>query len=689
MTTTTLRTRCWVTAAVAVLCCAGCGTTVVGSRYVKSQDVEASKGAVLAVTAEDSTQLAGTKLEIPAAALDADTTITLELGADSLVAEELVAGPVAIWGPAGTHFKQPARMTLPLNQLEAGEELSIFVREADGRTFEIPASGVVVDAAAGTVSFDIAGFTRFQPLRRRPCTTNSDCRQGLACVNGRCRPTTSGCQADSDCPPGFVCTQATTNSMGGVCQPQPPQCQNCPPGVACINGACAVTCGNVVSCPPGSQCINGACSVPCGAGTTGNVCPSGQVCDPSRGCVVPPAQCGSNSTTPNCPPGSQCINGACVALCNPNTICPQGLTCDANRGLCVPIGPPTRQCNASNDCPNNEACINGVCVSACGSAGATCPTGTVCDAATGQCVPGNPPPPACTNSAGSMGCPNNEACINGVCVPSCGPGVACPQGTQCDPMRGVCVPGTPGACSSGQLCGPGHVCVGTQCLPVCNASGSTVCANGEVCDPNLGACVPAPTGCGMNVSCAPGQVCVAGQCVAACNAAGTVGCPTGEVCDPQTGRCVPGNPGQCGANSQCAQGQVCISGQCLAACNAMGTIGCAPGTVCDPSTGACVPGTPGTCSSGQLCGPGQVCVGTQCVPVCNSTSGVTCPSGTRCDATTGQCVPVNPSCGSAGAVCATGQVCVNGQCRAACTSAMDCAPNQQCVMTPGAVGYCQ
>lgn len=689
MTTTTQWLRTAAVAAVVLCTGVACGPTQVGSRYVKSQQVSASQGAVVTVSASDSTQLAGTKLEIPGDALAADTTITVEVGLEPLVATELVAGPVAVWGPAGTLFSKPARMTLPLQGLEPEDELSIFVREADGRVFEIPAENVVIDAAAGTVAFDIHGFTRFQPQRRHRCATDAQCRQGLACVNGRCRP--SGvCQADADCPQGYVCVAAQTNTANcqagapcpGVCQPQPPQCQNCPPGAACVNGACTLTCGNVISCPPGSQCLNGACSASCTASNGQTGCPAGQVCDPSGRCVLPPPQCGGTSNTPNCPPGSQCINGACVALCNANTVCPQGLVCDLQRGLCVPPGPPTPQCTSNQDCPQGGLCLNGLCAFGCGANGMTCAPGEVCDPNRGVCVPGTPPPPQCS---ATQGCPMGTACINGVCVAACGNtsgGTACPPGAVCDPNRGVCVPAPTGCGANGATCNSGEVCVNGQCIAACGSAGTMGCPPGTQCDQASGACVPTSTQCNANGACAPGFACVNGQCVAACNATSGNGCPQGTQCDPATGQCVV-TPVQCNANGACAAGYACVNGQCVAACSSSGANGCPTGSQCDPATGRCVPVQP-TCGPGTApCASGQVCLNGQCVAACSSGGTMGCPQGTACDAATGQCVPTPTACGSNGQTCAPGQQCLNGQCVTACLN-ITCPTGTQCDPATGA-----
>jgi hypothetical protein len=87
-----------------------------------------------------------------------------------------VAGPVAIWGPAGTRFSKKARMTLPLTVSAEAGALTVQVREADGREFELPASAVLV--ADGRISFDVEGFTSFQPRRRSRPRVRPTC----ACV---------------------------------------------------------------------------------------------------------------------------------------------------------------------------------------------------------------------------------------------------------------------------------------------------------------------------------------------------------------------------------------------------------------------------------------------------------------------------------------------------------------------------
>lgn len=146
-----------------------CGTErTVGSRFVKSERVVASRGATISVSASEEPALAGTRLEIPPDALSADTTVTLELGLKPIT--EASRGPVAIWGPAGVVFSSPVRMTLPLALSNDTERslVGVQVEEADGRRFTIPNSAVAVDASGSTVSFSVSGFTRFQPTVLAP-----------------------------------------------------------------------------------------------------------------------------------------------------------------------------------------------------------------------------------------------------------------------------------------------------------------------------------------------------------------------------------------------------------------------------------------------------------------------------------------------------------------------------------------
>ena len=206
----------------AVFSCIGaCGQLkTVGSKYVVSETVTAAEGKSITVLASDSPELAGTVLKIEPGALSANTTITLELGVSDLVVDgKTPAGPVAIWGPAGTKFTRPVELTLPY-VLPAGESLDrvfIQVREADGTTFVVDPKRITFDEVNHLARFTVDGFTGFQPGVGQQCTANTACPSGESCVMGMCRATgcgstnSCGCTDNSQCAAGEICAN-------GLCQ---------------------------------------------------------------------------------------------------------------------------------------------------------------------------------------------------------------------------------------------------------------------------------------------------------------------------------------------------------------------------------------------------------------------------------------------------------------------------------------
>jgi hypothetical protein len=116
-------------------------------------------GIAVLVTAEDggTVEGGGGTLEIPAGALDEDTTITLALlEPGSLPEAGSVAGQVFGFGPTGTTFLTPATLTLPLPDAPAAGEHAV-VSWLDGTTW------VDLPTTEGTseVSAPIAHFTMF------------------------------------------------------------------------------------------------------------------------------------------------------------------------------------------------------------------------------------------------------------------------------------------------------------------------------------------------------------------------------------------------------------------------------------------------------------------------------------------------------------------------------------------------
>ena len=228
-----MKHQSWNVAVAALAACTfiyACGQeSNVGSRFVKSEQVAASKGAAISVSAAEEPELAGSALDIPAGALGTDTTITLELGLKAIT--ESPRGPVAIWGPSGTIFSKPARMTLPLALASSAElaQVEILVEESDGRRFTIPRSELMIDAAAKSVTFPVNGFTRFQPTVRPAdggttgtgggSAGGSSAAGGTASAGGAAGGSSArSCASVRDCNLGEVCTMQNPGALG-VCSP--------------------------------------------------------------------------------------------------------------------------------------------------------------------------------------------------------------------------------------------------------------------------------------------------------------------------------------------------------------------------------------------------------------------------------------------------------------------------------------
>ncbi len=173
---------------------AGCGPQMVSSRFVKYQHVEAGEEAVISVEPSESQELAGTRLTIPTGAVPQAVDITLEVGLEDPSFETEKLGPVAHWGPDGLKFDRRVRMTMPLTQDVSADDVLILVEEADGQRFEL--TDLVVDRSARTVSFDVEGFTAFQPRRARPADGGAPADAGSPRPDGGSAP-----QGDAGSPP--------------------------------------------------------------------------------------------------------------------------------------------------------------------------------------------------------------------------------------------------------------------------------------------------------------------------------------------------------------------------------------------------------------------------------------------------------------------------------------------------------
>ena len=114
---------------------ASCNTQQdVGTRYLKTMALTTSQGGTFSVDSSESAELAGLSLVVPAGALPADTTLTLELGLDDIVSSPASpAGPVAILGPE-LAFLRDVELRMPAAQSHQGsvEETELWRSDSAG-----------------------------------------------------------------------------------------------------------------------------------------------------------------------------------------------------------------------------------------------------------------------------------------------------------------------------------------------------------------------------------------------------------------------------------------------------------------------------------------------------------------------------------------------------------------------------
>ncbi|MEM6732165.1 MAG: hypothetical protein AAF658_11455, partial [Myxococcota bacterium] len=318
------------------------------------------------------------------------------------------------------------------------------------------------------------------------CTTASECASGV-CEGGFCAAASS-CTDDVDCLSGTYCAYPSNpvpwvSGTEGQCALPCTGDSQCDFGQACIDGVCYtnIDCDPANAnedCPPGEVCsLSGnTCSAPPSTCFTDTQCPVGWRCNVDNTCVDPTAVgAGGCSEADDCVGVAGCAGGDCECVDN----------------VCRPVG----SCTADEDCAASDFCNGGECQAAqpCSAQVECTPYGLVCE--DGLCKSPEPcnngtcsqtnfecntafSPPACF--------PNSQTCQQ----PS-----DCPSGSFCDIFSGTCQQGCNNNAECAGECGglsPCNCNSQGQCVnqalgtPGADCLNDSECGGGQVCAPSSG-----------------------------------------------------------------------------------------------------------------------------------------------------------------------------------------------------------
>ncbi|MBL8924411.1 MAG: putative metal-binding motif-containing protein [Myxococcaceae bacterium] len=308
------------------------------------------------------------------------------------------------------------------------------------------------------------------------CLLSSDCQGTLLCRQGACLPEcveARDCAADQACSQSRCVAAVSDGGAGASCQLN----SDCGPGLACLQGRCAVECRVGADCSPGLVCELGRCRLPVGDGGTS----SG---DGGVGCVFN-SQCATG----------RCFQGQCVAECLATSDCTAPRGCDAGR--CV-LPPGVTACQRTSECDAGQACSpQGQCIAECATA-RDCAPGLDC--AGGRCVfpggnpDGGPPGFGQTCALQSSCAPFGLVCgVSGRCI------FQCALDSDCQTSAGFCCRSN--QCIAGLACVPDGGSSGFDAgqLPDGGCRADNDCLDNDYCNGNerciLGACTSGRNPC--------------------------------------------------------------------------------------------------------------------------------------------------------------------------------------------------
>jgi hypothetical protein len=235
------------------------------------------------------------------------------------------------------------------------------------------------------------------------CVRATDCGVGESCVGNSCSAPNSPdveCSSNKPCAGGLTCREFKCVDTS---EPQCTTQADCRNNQACVDGVCEsapTTCVFNEECD-GGKCVNGTCADAC---TKQADCGSLEIC---RSGLCEAVECRASA---DCGAGQVCVNAECTPGCNKNIACAAGYTCSSTtevRGYCKVDS--NVQCRNTAECARDEVCSAGKCEKAC-SCNQQCATGEICNMSNGVCeAPGmtQPAPAECDDNCD---CPSGKTC---------------------------------------------------------------------------------------------------------------------------------------------------------------------------------------------------------------------------------------------------------------------------------------
>jgi len=224
------------------------------------------------------------------------------------------------------------------------------------------------------------------------CRTDEDCKEygeGLICDDrgvcvldlGPCPDGHCGCSNDSECQNGMLCINNLCRYLDEVCIFD----FQCGDNETCINNECHRYCTVDEDCPTGEECKDGICLKD----------------EDGKGECIYNQDCGVDMF---------CVNSTCHKGCEKDSDCAQGEYCLS--GICRADTRPKKECREDTDCSGDRICVDGFCRMPC-AVNSNCSTEgefNVCGSE-GYCIRADEENPECIRKEDC----DSKLCIDGHC----------------------------------------------------------------------------------------------------------------------------------------------------------------------------------------------------------------------------------------------------------------------------------